>query len=178
MKLLDHHLVLGGACSGKSAFAEGLVEAQKGDCLYIATADPAFSSQDQSMMERIALHQERRGPRWQSFEEPLDLPKKLQELARPNAMLLVDCLTLWVTNLMMAERDVAAACQELCRLVTRLTGPVVFVSNEVGLGIVPMDKTSRDFRDRTGRFHQDLAAIVPSVSFVTAGLPWPLKRPS
>ncbi|WP_343560034.1 bifunctional adenosylcobinamide kinase/adenosylcobinamide-phosphate guanylyltransferase [Kiloniella sp. b19] len=174
---LTHSLILGGARSGKSSLAEALVERQGGDCLYVATANPEWSSRDGEMDERILHHQQRRGERWTTFEEPLELVDLLRNTARPDAAVLVDCLTLWVTNLMMAERDVLQESRRLVEVLQELSGPVVFVSNEVGLGIVPMDRMSRDFRDHAGRLHQMLGEAVPTVSFVAAGLPMILKAP-
>ncbi|MCZ4280734.1 bifunctional adenosylcobinamide kinase/adenosylcobinamide-phosphate guanylyltransferase [Kiloniella laminariae] len=168
---LPNSLVLGGARSGKSSFAEQLVEAQPGDCLYVATAQPW----DAEMGERIGEHRLRRGERWQTFEEPLELVARLRGICRPDAVVLVDCLTLWVTNLMMAGRDPDVEGAQLVAALPELAGPVVLVSNEVGLGIVPMDKMSRDFRDYAGRLHQGIAAVVPSVTFMVSGLPMQVK---
>ncbi|WP_421780368.1 bifunctional adenosylcobinamide kinase/adenosylcobinamide-phosphate guanylyltransferase [Kiloniella litopenaei] len=168
---LAHSLILGGARSGKSSYAEQLVERQGGDCLYIATA----RVWDDEMADRIDEHKERRGPRWTTFEEPLDLVQCLQRIQRPDATILVDCLTLWVTNLMMEGRDPDVEGAQLVASLTELSCPVVLVSNEVGLGIVPMDKMSRDFRDYAGRLHQRLAAVVPSVTFMVSGLPMQVK---
>ena len=166
-------LVLGGARSGKSSHAEKLVESQSGPCRYVATAQ----AQDAEMAARIAEHQARRGPRWTTMEEPLDLIAALQATALADGALLVDCLTLWVSNLMLAERDVAAEQAALLSRLPQLAGPVVFVSNEVGLGIVPMNKMARDFRDHAGRLNQAIARIADRVDFLAAGLVMPLKRP-
>ena len=110
-------------------------------------------------------------------EEPLDLSGILAEHAARDSVVLVDCLTLWLTNLMMAERDIPQACAALCKSLAELKSEaaVLLVSNEVGQGIVPMEKMARDFRDHAGRLHQDIAAAVPHVWFVTAGLPQKLK---
>lgn len=129
------------------------------------------------MEQRVDLHKLRRGPEWHLVEEPLALVDTLVEHATAKTAVLVDCLTLWVTNLMMEERDVDA---EADMLVARLvdlpdTAQVLFVSNEVGLGIVPMDKMARDFRDHAGRLNQSIAAQAKNVWFVTAGLPQQLK---
>ncbi|MGO1118247.1 bifunctional adenosylcobinamide kinase/adenosylcobinamide-phosphate guanylyltransferase [Rhodovibrionaceae bacterium A322] len=166
-------LVLGGARSGKSAHAEALVESQSGPCGYLATAQ----AHDSEMTARIAEHKARRGPRWQTLEEPLDLVGSLKKLARPDGAVLVDCLTLWVTNLMVAEKDLAAEEAALLQALPQLTGPVVFVSNEVGLGIVPMNKMARDFRDHAGRLNQAVARVADRVDFMAAGLVMPLKTP-
>ncbi|WP_020594314.1 bifunctional adenosylcobinamide kinase/adenosylcobinamide-phosphate guanylyltransferase [Kiloniella laminariae] len=168
---VPHTLVLGGARSGKSSYAEQLVEGQPGDCLYLATAQ----AWDDEMDARIDEHKLRRGSRWQTFEEPLELVARLRKICRPDAVVLVDCLTLWVTNLMMAGRDPDVEGAQLVAALPELAGPVVLVSNEVGLGIVPMDKMSRDFRDHAGRLHQRIAAAVPSVVFMVSGLPMRVK---
>ncbi|WP_085901305.1 bifunctional adenosylcobinamide kinase/adenosylcobinamide-phosphate guanylyltransferase [Kiloniella majae] len=171
---LVHSLILGGARSGKSSYAEQLVERQKGDCLYVATA----RVWDDEMSDRIDEHKERRGARWTTFEEPLDLVQCLKRIQRPDATILVDCLTLWVTNLMMEGRNPDVEGAQLVASLAELPCPVVLVSNEVGLGIVPMDKMSRDFRDYAGRLHQRLAAVVPSVTFMVSGLPMQVKPPA
>ena len=167
-------LVLGGARSGKSRHAEALVEAQPGACIYLATAEPG----DQEMAERIRRHRARRGARWETLEEPLDLTGALRGAARPDGAVLVDCLTLWLSNLLGAARDVDAETEGLVAALPRLAGPVVFVSNEVGLGIVPEGAQTRAFIDHTGRLHQRLADAAQSVLFMAAGLPLALKTPA
>lgn len=170
-------LVLGGARSGKSAFAEDLAQQSGRQKIYLATCQ-VFEN-DNEMEQRVALHKERRGDDWQLVEEPLELAALLPELAGPNNCILVDCLTLWLTNLMMAEKNVE---QEAIKLIESLAGlgddvSVLLVSNEVGQGIVPMEKMARDFRDYAGRLHQQVAAdgLAANVWFVTAGLPQKLK---
>jgi adenosylcobinamide kinase/adenosylcobinamide-phosphate guanylyltransferase len=167
-------LVLGGARSGKSALAERLCESQDGACVYLATGQ----AHDSEMAERIAAHQARRGPRWQTVEVPLDLPQALGEQARPDRAVLVDCLTLWLGNLMFADRDPEAAADALSSALATAGGPVVLVSNEVGLGIVPDNALARQFRDAAGRLHQRLAGVCAQVVFTAAGLPMVLKAPS
>lgn len=164
-------LVLGGARSGKSAFAEGLVAESGLERLYLATGR-AF---DGEMEARIALHRERRGADWTTIEEPLELAAALADHSTAERIVLVDCLTLWLTNLMMAERDVGAAFDGLVAMLPRLAGPVVLVSNEVGLGIVPENRMAREFRDHAGRLHQRIAALADEVTFVAAGLPLRMK---
>ncbi|MFD0917731.1 bifunctional adenosylcobinamide kinase/adenosylcobinamide-phosphate guanylyltransferase [Pseudahrensia aquimaris] len=166
-------LILGGARSGKSAFAESLADASGRRKIYLATSQ-AF---DGEMEKRIDLHKQRRGPEWHLLEEPLALGQAVADHAADDACILVDCLTLWLTNLMMAERDVAAACAALVEGFADLPegASVLFVSNEVGQGIVPMEKMARDFRDHAGRLHQDIASACDHVWFVTAGLPQKLK---
>ncbi|CAO3444253.1 Adenosylcobinamide kinase (EC 2.7.1.156) / Adenosylcobinamide-phosphate guanylyltransferase (EC 2.7.7.62) [Azospirillum argentinense] len=167
----DITLVLGGARSGKSRYAEGLVTASPGPRVYIATAQVW----DSEMADRVARHQEDRGPGWTTVEEPLDLPGALRRHAAPGTGVLVDCLTLWLSNLMMAEADVPARSTELLAALAEVEGRVVLVSNEVGLGIVPDNALARRFRDHAGRLHQDIAAVARRVAFVAAGLPLLLK---
>jgi adenosylcobinamide kinase/adenosylcobinamide-phosphate guanylyltransferase len=166
-------LVLGGARSGKSAHAEALVRAAGPLATYLATAEAG----DGEMAERIAHHRRARGPGWLTIEEPLDLAGTLRRAARPDRPVLVDCLTLWLSNLMHAGRDVAAETTALTACLGALAGPVVLVSNEVGQGIVPDNALARAFRDHAGRLHQAVAAVADQVVFVTAGLPMALKSP-
>jgi adenosylcobinamide kinase/adenosylcobinamide-phosphate guanylyltransferase len=164
-------LVLGGARSGKSRHGEALVESQPGACVYLATAE----ARDAEMAARIRAHRARRGARWRTVEAPLDLIGELAGAARPDGAVLVDCLTLWLSNLMDAGRDVAAESEALTAALPNLAGPAVLVSNEVGLGIVPDNALARRFRDAAGALHQSIAALASSVVFVTAGLPLILK---
>lgn len=127
------------------------------------------------MRQRIARHREDRGEGWETHEEPLELAARLKDVAREDRAVLVDCLTLWVTNLMLEERDIAAEFAGLLEAIATMPGRLVFVSNEVGLGIVPENRMARDFRDHAGRLHQRLAALVPEVYFVAAGLPLKMK---
>lgn len=168
---LTSTLVLGGARSGKSAHAERLVRASGLERVYLATA----TAGDGEMVERIAHHRERRGEDWLTIEEPLALIDVLRREARADRVVLVDCLTLWLSNLMFAERDVDAEGANLCRLLAEVRAPVVLVSNEVGMGLVPDKPLGRRFRDAQGRLNQIVAATVPSVVFVAAGLPLRLK---
>ncbi|MGP9819537.1 bifunctional adenosylcobinamide kinase/adenosylcobinamide-phosphate guanylyltransferase [Salinarimonas sp. NSM] len=162
--------VLGGARSGKSRHAEALVEACAPPWVYVATAQ-AFDSE---MEARIAEHRARRPQGWITRDAPLDLPEAIRE-GPAGAPILVDCLTLWVTNLILAERDVAAAGTALEAACRGAPGPVVLVSNEVGLGIVPDNALARRFRDEAGRLHQRLAAAADAVTFMVAGLPMRVK---
>ena len=163
-------LVLGGARSGKSRHAEALVEALPAPWTYIATAQ----AYDDEMRERIAEHRARRPAGWQTVDAPLELAEAIaaQPAGRP---ILVDCLTLWLTNLLLAERDIAIATGELVAACREASAEVVLVSNEVGLGIVPDNRMAREFRDHAGRLHQQVAALVPEVYFVAAGLPLKMK---
>jgi len=171
-KLPPVTLVLGGARSGKSAHAERLVE-DAGGGTYLATAE----ARDDEMMERIRLHRERRGGLWQSVEEPLDLVGALRSCdGEGHAAVLVDCLTIWLSNLIMAGRDAEAGIAALVDALPGLRVPVVFVSNELGLGIVPENALAREFRDMHGLMNQVVAAAASRVVFVAAGLPLTLKE--
>ena len=165
-------LVLGGARSGKSAYAESLARADGGERVYLATA----TAGDREMAERIAHHRNRRGPDWITMEEPIALADAVMRESRPGRTILVDCLTLWLSNLMLAERDVEAETRDLCAGILSSSGPVILVSNEVGLGLVPDTPLGRRFRDAQGRLNQAVAAAVPRVVFVAAGLPLVLKQ--
>ncbi|MEQ8965365.1 MAG: bifunctional adenosylcobinamide kinase/adenosylcobinamide-phosphate guanylyltransferase [Azospirillaceae bacterium] len=164
-------LVLGGARSGKSARAEALVEESGLAPVYVATAQ-AF---DEEMRARIAEHRARRGPAWHTVEAPMALAATLEAEAAPGRAVLVDCLTLWLTNLLLAERDCAAEGDGLVAALGRLAGPAVVVSNEVGLGIVPDNALARRFRDEAGRLNQAVARIADRVEFLAAGLVLPMK---
>ena len=164
-------LVLGGARSGKSRLAERLVEASGRGPVYVATA----AAGDGEMTDRISRHRRRRGGRWRTVEEPVDLCAALREAAAPDSAVLVDCLTLWLTNLMLGDADIGSEIGKLANLLPALPGPAVMVSNEVGLGIVPENAMARAFRDHAGRLHQAVAGEAEQVLFVTAGLPLTLK---
>ncbi len=164
-------LVLGGARSGKSAHGEALIGASSKKPVYMATAEAG----DGEMAERIARHQERRTEAWRTVEVPLDLTGALVSEAAPDTAVLVDCLTLWLSNLLQAGRDIEAEINSLADILPSLRGPVVFVSNEVGLGIVPGNAAARAFRDHAGRLHQAIAAQAQSVVLVVAGQPMMIK---
>ena len=167
-------LVIGGARSGKSAYAEKLAldMAATGEALYVATAEAL----DPEMAERIRRHRARRGERWRTVEEPLELADALARHARPGQPILVDCLTLWISNLMGAGRDVGEAAAGLGRALARLQPPVILITNEVGQGIVPENALARAFRDHAGLVNQQMAAQAESVVFIAAGLPLTLKQ--
>jgi adenosylcobinamide kinase/adenosylcobinamide-phosphate guanylyltransferase len=166
-------LILGGARSGKSALAERLAGDSGREVVYVATAQ----AHDDEMHDRIAHHRARRPAHWRSVEEPLALAEVLRLHAREDRCVLVDCLTLWLSNLLIdpeparfdRERDT------VLELLPDLPGDVLLVSNEVGLGIVPMGALSRRFVDEAGRLHQAIATQCERVLFVTAGLPIALK---
>jgi len=165
-------LILGGARSGKSRFAEQLAEQSGLEVIYIATA----TASDAEMAARIAHHQHHRPAHWQTLEVPIALADCLQVYARPQRCLLVDCLTLWLNNCLFDE----TACwetqkQQFLTQLAELPGRQILVSNEVGQGVVPLGTVSRQFVDESGRLHQALANIADRVIFIIAGLPQILK---
>ena len=164
-------LVLGGARSGKSRHAQALAEASGGRLTFIATAQPF----DDEMRDRIARHRADRDARWRTLEAPLDLAEAIAAEDRPGATILVDCLTLWASNLLLADADTDAAAQTLVATLARASARIVLVSNEVGFGIVPDNALARRFRDVAGLLNQRVAAVVSEVDFVIAGLPQRLK---
>ena len=165
-------LVLGGARSGKSAFAERLVVESTATRIYLATA----TAGDDEMRDRIAHHRARRGDGWRTIEEPLALVETLAREDRGGTAVLVDCLTLWLSNLMHASRDVQAETRQLAAFLSEAQANIVLVSNEVGLGLVPETPLGRAFRDAQGRLNQAVAAAVANVAFIAAGLPIWLKQ--
>ncbi|MBN9011595.1 MAG: bifunctional adenosylcobinamide kinase/adenosylcobinamide-phosphate guanylyltransferase [Rhizobiales bacterium] len=172
--ILHPTLVLGGARSGKSRFAEQLARDSGLTRIYLATA----TAGDDEMRARIAHHRAQRGDGWRTVEEPLALVDALTREAGDGRVVLVDCLTLWLSNLMHAVRDIEAETRALAEWLRGMRHPVLLVSNEVGLGLVPETPLGRDFRDAQGRLNQAIAAVVPEVAFVAAGLPLWLKRES
>lgn len=162
-------LILGGARSGKSRHAEALVQAESPPWTYIATAE----SYDAEMTARIAEHRARRPDGWVTVDAPRDLPEAI--MAAPDAPLLVDCLTLWLSNLMLAEAGLDAASEALIAALLARAAPTVLVSNEVGSGIVPATPLGRRFRDAQGRLNQQVAAVAGRVELVVAGIPLRLK---
>jgi adenosylcobinamide kinase/adenosylcobinamide-phosphate guanylyltransferase len=163
--------VLGGARCGKSRYAEALVASQDPPWVYIATAEPL----DAEMRERIDAHQARRDARWRTLEAPRALSAALRAAAAPGTCVLVDCVTLWLSNLLLAQADVERETSLLIETLTQLTGPVVVVSNEVGGGIVPDNALARRFRDAQGRVNVRLAEVADRVTLLVAGLPVMLK---
>lgn len=175
---IKRHLILGGARSGKSAFAEQQLIAWQASChrpvIYVATSS---HRNDSEMLQRVAHHQARRPEHWQTQEHPIELAKALHqiEIQQTGAAVLLDCLTLWMLNIIEADCRIEQTEQFLAFLDTTCL-PIVMVSNEVGLGVVPMGKLSREFVDELGRLHQEVAKRVARVTFVTAGLPMDLKK--
>lgn len=171
MGALASLLVLGGARSGKSRHAQQRAEAIDASRIFIATAQ----AWDAEMHDRIARHQDDRGDDWTTVEAPIDLPQAIAAQHGAGATLLVDCLTLWTSNLLLADRDIEPVTQALCAAIAAHDGHVILVSNEVGLGIVPDNALARRFRDMAGTLNQRIATAVDEVVFVAAGLPLTLK---
>lgn len=163
--------VLGGARSGKSHYAQARAEATGSNPVFIATAE-AF---DDEMRNRIARHRTDRDARWSTIEAPRDLPAAIDALNSREAVVLVDCLTLWVSNLLLADADIPLAGRHLCNAISRFEGQLILVANEVGLGIVPDNALARAFRDAAGQLNQSVAATAREVVLLTAGLPLTLK---
>lgn len=164
-------LVLGGARSGKSAFSERLARESGLERHYVATG----RAYDEEMRERIARHRADRGEGWVTHEVPLDLASHLAAIDAPDRVVLVDCLTLWITNLMMEGHDIDAEGAALVGGIETFSGRLILVSNEVGLGIVPENRMAREFRDHAGRLHQRIAAAAGEVYFIAAGLSLKMK---
>ena len=163
--------VLGGARSGKTGVALARARASGRVPVMVATAQ-AF---DAEMAARIAAHRAERDAAWGLVEEPLALAEALAREAAPGRILVVDCLTLWLSNTLLAERDVEAEIAALARALGSVGGPVVLVSNEVGLGIVPENALARRFRDLQGRLNREIAAVADRVTLVVAGLEMTIK---
>lgn len=167
--------ITGGARSGKSAFAQSLAETAGGPLLYVATA----TVEDAEMADRVALHRQQRGPRWNLLEEPYDLPGRLPAAATGHGAVLLDCVTLWLTNLFLAAEEdnerVLAEVERFCAVLPTLPAPLYLVSNEVGAGIVPENRMARLFRDLAGGANRRLAAAADEAYLVVAGLPLKLK---
>ena len=164
-------LVLGGARSGKSRYAETLITALPPPWIYVATVQAL----DAEMTARIEVHKARRGAGWTTVEAPRELAGALA--AHVQAPILVDCLTLWLSNLMMADAPIEQELGRLAQALAKATGPMVLVANEVGSGIVPDNALARRFRDLQGSLNQRIAALADQVVLVVAGLPLSLKGP-
>jgi len=164
-------LVLGGARSGKSSYAEDLIRATPPPWTYIATAQ-AF---DDEMQHRLDHHRSRRDERWRTVEEPLELCQLLNRHSPKKGAVLIDCLTLWLSNILLSGRDTERASAELIDALQNAQGRIVIVSNEVGFGIVPDNRLAREFRDAQGWLNQAVARVADQVVLVAAGLPLTLK---
>lgn len=164
-------LILGGGRSGKSAFAEKLVLNCGLKPVYIATAQVW----DDEMRQRVDAHIARRGENWTCIEASDALEEALRDADKDGNAILVDCLTMWITNLMMAEANLSARISSLVEQIEAISAPIALVTNEVGLGIVPENKMAREFRDHAGVLHQKMGAIANEVYFVAAGIPLRMK---
>lgn len=164
------HLILGGARSGKTRYALQQIEQNAAPWFYVATAE----GHDEEMRQRIQRHQAERGPNWQTIECPIALSQAIDQAG--SAPLLIDCLTLWLTNMMIHDHHIPSAQKQfLDRLSSRVSAPTVLVANEVGLGIVPDNALARQFRDHAGHLHQLLAQQADRVTMMVAGLPLKVK---
>jgi adenosylcobinamide kinase/adenosylcobinamide-phosphate guanylyltransferase len=167
-------LILGGARSGKSHYAEVCAKESKLDVVYIATAQAL----DNEMKQRIEHHQQQRPAHWLLAEEPLNLVSVLKEHAKETSCILVDCLTLWLSNQLCSEQHkdkIEQNIEALVNTVPQLPGKIIFVSNEVSMGIIPMGEINRQFVDNAGRLHQRLAAVCDMVTLMVAGIPSHIK---
>ena len=166
--------VLGGTRSGKSLHAETLAKTQcppSGQLVYLATAQ-IF---DEEIQDRVDLHQQRRGPEWLLAEAPIDLVGTLWRFNHPDNVILVDCLSVWITNLIICKHDIDTQRDNLIAYLAKSTSSLIFVASETGLGIIPDNALSRQFRDESGRLNQMVAAASDDVFFVTAGIAQKIK---
>ncbi len=172
-EIADVELVLGGARSGKSSYAENKAKACGKRVIYIATSEV----RDQEMAKRVEMHKIQRPSEWLVVEEPFDLSETLMQYSDESNCILVDCLTLWLSNCLFGEqpKEWAEIKAEFIQTLKTLPGQVILVSNEVGCGIIPMGEMNRRFVDEAGWLHQAIAAQIPKVTLVTAGLPLTLK---
>lgn len=167
-------LILGGARSGKSHYAETCATESGLDIIYVATAQAL----DDEMQQRIKHHQQQRPAHWQLIEEPLNLVSTLKDNANNNTCILVDCLTLWLSNQLCSEENkiqLQENINNLINILPELPGRIIFVSNEVSMGIIPMGEINRQFVDEAGRLHQRLAAVCDKVTLMVAGIPSHIK---
>jgi adenosylcobinamide kinase / adenosylcobinamide-phosphate guanylyltransferase len=167
-------LLLGGARSGKSRLAQARAERAAGELVFVATGEAL----DAEMAERIARHRAERGARWRTVEAPRDLAEVLRRECAPGRVVLADCLTLWLSNVMLADADAGAATRDLISAIEGQRGTLLLVSNEVGMGIVPETPLGRRFRDEAGRLNQAVAAVADEVLLVAAGLAMTMKGTS
>ena len=167
-------LILGGARSGKSRYGEQIVE-NCGKGIYLATALAPNLVKDVEMATRIAEHKKRRSRIWKTIEEPLDIAEVIRRESLEKLPILVDCLTLWLSNLMFENLNLEKEIYDLVESLEKAVGPVICVSNEVGLGIVPENRLAREFRDNAGLLNQEIAKVSKLVVLVTAGIPMIVK---
>ncbi len=174
MKQAKSTLILGGARSGKSRYAEKLAYDSSLNLIYLATAE----IRDDEMRERVEHHKADRAGRWDTIEEPIEIPKVIQKHSKIDNVILIDCLTIWLSNLMEAGKNLEAGINSLVDTIKDAEGHVILVSNEVGQGIVPANALARTFRDEAGRLNQVIASAADEVISITAGLPLTLKTTS
>ncbi|MBL4801507.1 MAG: bifunctional adenosylcobinamide kinase/adenosylcobinamide-phosphate guanylyltransferase [Emcibacter sp.] len=167
-------LIIGGARSGKSRYGESLALTLHKTPLYIATAE----IHDTEMQQRIDLHKESRDQAWTICEEPIDIAAVIADHALPDHTILLDCLTLWLSNLMGRNMDIDKEITSLCQILEKYPGNIILISNEVGQGIVPNNALARQFRDHAGRLNQAIAQIADNVIHMVAGLPMIAKKNS
>ena len=168
-------LILGGARSGKSRYGEDLIEDRLGTTYRAATYIATAEARDNEMAARIAQHRARRGQAWHTVEEPLALADALSLYTDPERPVLVDCLTLWLSNMLLADREIERETATLVEVLCEVKGPALLIANEVGYGVVPDNALARRFRDAAGRLNQTVAGAADSVVLVAAGLPVVLK---
>lgn len=164
-------LIIGGARSGKSQYAETLIQNHPTK-IYLPTAQHP----DSELKTRIKTHQARRDQTWHTIETPLDLADTITSRSEKTNVTMVDCLTLWLFNLLEDNRNIASETEKLIKALENAKGPVIMVTNEVGLSIVPENKLAREFRDAQGRLNQEIAKCATDVTFIAAGLPMHLKQ--
>lgn len=165
------HLVLGGARSGKSRFGEQIAKDSGLEVIYVATAQ----AYDNEMVKRIEQHKLDRPDHWQSIEEPVNLPQIIEDNSHSKNIILVDCLTLWLMNLLDAKLDIPKEVDALLNALSKSSGAVVMVSNEITMGVVPMGEMSRQYVDELGRMHQRIAQQAHNVTLMVAGIPMAIK---
>jgi len=172
--LSQNTFIIGGCRSGKSAHAQALAEAIEGKKLYLATCVP----NDEEMVERVRLHREQRGEEWETLEEPVELAKAITDRSKHYSVILVDCLTLWASNILLSpggQSELEKSCLALVNSLEAAQCSVILVSNEVGAGIVPENELARLYRDEAGRINQQIAAAVDRVIWMVAGIPVEIK---
>lgn len=165
------HFIIGGARSGKSRYAENLARNSGSDVIYIATAQ----AYDDEMQERIDQHKNQRPSQWDVFEESLEISNVIDNESSSSNCLLIDCLTLWVTNLLCEDKNIADYKQQLIDALSNAKGDVILVSNETGMGVVPMGKLTRRYCDEAGWLHQEVAVLADQVVLMVAGIPVVIK---
>ena len=168
------HFIIGGARSGKSSYAESLARKSGSDVIYIATAQ----AYDDEMQRRIQQHKNPRPGAWVTVEEPIEISDVIRNESAVNNCLLIDCLTLWVTNLLSADKDITDYKDRLVDAIGRVKGDIILVSNETGMGVVPMGELTRRYCDEAGWLHQKIAALADQVVLMVAGIPVVIKPAS